>query len=86
MLHGIFRKSLIQTNDCGVAHVGTLGGKDRPASPRNPELEHYAMPELRPPETTELLCAIIAALIPLLIWAFRDLERRRYDWRYRTKS
>ena len=43
------------------------------------------MPELRPPETTELLCAIIAALIPLLIWAFRDLERRRYDWGYRTR-
>lgn len=51
----------------------------------NPELEHYAMPELRPPETTELLCAIIAALIPLLIWAFRDLERRKYDWQYRTR-
>ena len=43
------------------------------------------MPELPPPETTELLCAIIAALIPLLIWAFRELERRRYDWQYRTR-
>jgi len=51
--------------------------KIHPASLRNHELEHYAMPELRPPETTELLCAIIAALVPLLIWAFRDLERRR---------
>jgi hypothetical protein len=48
-----------------------------------PELEHYAMPE--PPETAELLCAIIAALIPLLIWAFHDLERRRYDWQHRTR-
>jgi hypothetical protein len=43
------------------------------------------MPGLRPPETTELLCAIIAALIPLLIWAIRDLERRRYDWQDRTR-
>jgi hypothetical protein len=51
----------------------------------NPELEHCAMPELPAPETTELLCAIIAALIPLLIWAFHDLERRRYGWRHRTR-
>ncbi len=43
------------------------------------------MPELAAPETTELFCVIIAALIPLLIWAFRDLERRRNDWQYRTK-
>jgi hypothetical protein len=84
MLHDIFQKSLIRTNDCGVAPAGTLGRKNRSASPRNPELELYAMPELRPPETTELLCAIIAVLIPLLIWAFRDLERRRYDWQHRT--
>jgi hypothetical protein len=27
MLHGIFRMSLIRTNECGVAHVGTLGKK-----------------------------------------------------------
>jgi hypothetical protein len=52
---------------------------------RETELEHYAMPELPPLETTELLCAIIAALIPLLIWAFRNLERRRYGWQYRAR-
>jgi len=62
MLHGIFRESLIRTNDAAwrtLAHWA----KRSPSVAAKPELEHCAMPELRPPETTELLCAIIAALI-----------------------
>jgi hypothetical protein len=36
MLHGIYRKSLIRTNDCGVAHVGTLGKKIAQRRRENP--------------------------------------------------
>jgi hypothetical protein len=31
-------------------------------------------------ETTLLFCAVIEALIPLLIWLFWDLEQRRQRW------
>jgi hypothetical protein len=37
------------------------------------------MPDQESPATTELLVAIIALLIPLLIWAFGELERQKCD-------
>ena len=36
--------------------------------------------ELSLEEYTLLFCAIIEALIPLLIWLFWDLEQRRQRW------
>jgi hypothetical protein len=44
-----------------------------------------AMPVLQVPELTELFGAIIGVLIPLLIWAFCDLEKRRRDWQHRYR-
>lgn len=37
-------------------------------------------PEFSAEEYTLLFCAIVEALIPLLIWLFWDLEQRRQRW------